>query len=364
MRKLVYLVVSGFLLVYCNENRDENGADFIVADFPKEISLSSEELEISSVLLKISRIEVIDSFFVVYQKRSDTIFSIFQLPDLKHLYSFGKKGNGPYEFNLAFATTFKSVHGSESAFAMGNKMNNVQYYKVNDLLNNNSTPYKIAKLPPKLNGFRAITYLGDSLIFGAPYGTNDMDLFKYNTNDKLLEMFIEYPDDYPYMDNDAKRRLYGCYMAVKPDNTEFARTYANMGKIELYYANDNDPFVISYKNFPPLRENLKLSKSSKVQNSNGEEKIFSWGIRANNRYIYVQVFDEVYTKVAGSGGPLQSFVPQIHVFDWKGNPIAKLQLDSNFIVFDIDSEGKYLYTSSVFEDNIIRRYYLSALDRK
>ncbi len=362
MKIVFYAFCLSFIFGCNSSSKHLKNVDYVLDDFPKKINLESEELKISSVLLKIDELLVIDSLVVVYQNRKDTIFSIFQLPDLKHIHSFGSKGNGPNEFNLSFSATFGPVYGTaNSTFAIGNKMTKVHYYRINDLLNKEQTPYKIASLPPKLNGFRAISYIGDTLIYGAPYGKTNIDIFKYTISDKKLDSYLEYPDDYPLISGEIKRGVYGCYMAAKPDRTKFARSYANMGIIEIYdISKDNhSPFVISYKDFPSLKENLHLDSSTKFPNHRQEQKIFSWGIRANDKYIYTLVYNDRYDKVVGEEGPLESFIPEIHIFDWSGNPIAKCTPDHNFIMYDIDSEGRYLYTSSLFDENIIRRYDLS-----
>lgn len=359
MKKIICIIILGVLLINCGKSDSTDKVDFFLVDFPKVVEMKSEKLQISDVLLKINRLHVIDSFLVIYQKRKDILFSVFDLHSLKHLYSFGSKGNGPNEFNLAFSSTFKPVYGKGSVFAMGNKMNNVQYYKIKELLNNITTPYKIAKLPPKLNGFRAMAYIGDSIIYGSPYAGENIDLFRFNVDDKVLNNYVEYPKDYPLIDSETKREVYGCYMTAKPDNTKFARTYSNMGKIEIFDIDNKSSFVISYEGFPSLKDNLQLNKSSKNVEHRGDQRVFSWAITSNDKYIYVKVFNDRYDKIADSEGYNESFVPEVHVFDWDGNPITKLKLENYFNYYDVDNEGKYLYTSSVFEEDIIRRYDLS-----
>lgn len=361
MKRLIYVLTFGLLIGTSCKNYDQQKVNYEVTDFSNEIHLNSEKLEITSVLLNPDRIRIIDSYLVVLQDRKDTLVSIFNLQDLKHLFSFGMKGRGPNEFNLSFPTSFNTAYVNDGGFTLGNMMNNIQYYKIDDLLNKNSVPYKIAKLPPKLNGFCAITLIGDSLIYGAPYGGDNIDLFKYNLQSKQLDILVEYPRDFPLINNEIKRSIYVCYMTTKPDNTKFARTYSNIGRIEIFDVNnDKRPhYNISYKKFPTLKENLNLDRSSKAPRPDGEEKIFSWGFTSNDKYIYVQVYNDKYDKIAGSNGPNKSFIPEIHIFKWDGQPVAKCILDSHFISFDVDKAGKYIYTISYFEPNIIRRYDLS-----
>ncbi|NMH87538.1 BF3164 family lipoprotein [Flavivirga algicola] len=361
MKEIICLFIMSILIASCNNNRIK--PDYIIEKFPKEVDLVSKKIQLASNTLNVNRVLVIDSFFVISQKRKDSMFSIFKLPSFNHLYSFGNKGNGPLEFNSASIQTFKPVHNETATFAMGNKMTNIQYYKIQDLLNKNITPYKISKLPPKLNSFRDIIYAKDSLIFGAPYG-NNIDLFKYDNSESLLENFAEYLNDYPRMDSHTKREVYSCYMTIKPDNKKFVRTYSTMGRIEIFNISQNRkrPITLEYKYFPTLEKNLKINKLSKTDQPLDKTKVFSWGIKANNDYIFVQIYNADYNTFIKNNFPLESFIPEIHIFDWHGKPIARCKLDSHFDFFDVDKENSYLYTTSLFENNIIRRYDLTKLN--
>lgn len=361
MNRIINFLFFGLVIVSGCKNHYQQKVNYEVTDLANEISLNSEKLEITSVILKMTRMRIIDSYLVVWQNRKDTLVSIFQLQDLKHLYSFGNKGNGPNEFNLTFPASFVPVYINGGSFTLGNKMNNIQYYKIDDLLNRNTVPYKIVKLPPKLNGFRAIANIGDSLIYGAPYGEDNIDIFKYNVKSKQLIILVKYPDDFPLINGEIKRSVYGCYMTAKPDKTKFARTYSNIGRIEIFdVTNDKkSPIVISYIKFPALKDNLNLDRTSKGPRNDGEEMVFSWGITSNDKYIYVQVYNDRYDKIAGPKGVNESFIPEIHIFNWDGKPVGKCILNAHFLNFDVDKEGKYLYTVSDFEPNSIRRYDLS-----
>jgi len=359
MKKIVCIAICLYTIVSCSSGKNSN---FIISDFPKELEISSEKIQISSILLNINRLIVVDSFLVISQnRRKDTLFSIFKLPDFKHFHSFGTKGNGPNEFNMSFASTFNKVYTGSSSFAIGNRMNNVQYYNIGNLKSNISVPYKKVRLPVKLNGFRAMSYIGDSLIFGAPYGGDNIDLFKFSTKNKNLEKYVEYPGDFPLIDAEQKRSVYGCYMAVKPDNSKFVRTYANIGKIEIFDIGKNElsPVVLEYKDFPSVSENLKIDRFSRKVKGGKEQKVFSWGVRASENYIFVSVYNDFFHKISGSKGPSESFIPEIHVFDWFGKPIVKYKLDSHFVFYDVDKSGKFMYTSSLSEDGVVRRYDLN-----
>lgn len=334
-------------------------SDKVIDKFPLVSTLQETTLKVPPILLSPSNMCIVDSFLVVTQRRKDTIFTIFSLPNCEYLLSFGTRGRGPNEFNLSFENvTLGTVPGKSSSFAVGNNMNNIQYYKINDILQNNFTPYKIEELPNELNGFRAIIYLADSVIYGAPYQGN-MHLFKYKSEDKKLEQFREYPENFPLLYPEVKREVFGCFMAVKPDNSKFILAYNFMGKIEIFDLKKDKPILISYKGFPSLEENTGLNSTSQFMASNPDRIIFCEGIVATNKYIYARVLNDKYSKVYTSKGPNRAFVPEIHVFDWSGNPILKIRLENYYSQYNIDMDDHYLYTLDDNVENIIKRFDLT-----
>ena len=239
-------------------------------------------------------------------------------------------------------------------------MTKIQYYKITDVIDKNFEPYRIESLPPKLNGYRSIAYISDSLIIGAPYRGN-MNLFKFNTSTKKLETLKEYPEKFPLMDPEMMREVYGCALAVKPDNSRFALAYACIGIIEINDLKSGKAITISYKGFPSLEKNTGLTSTSISRKPNSDEQYFCANISATDKYIYASIYNEKCSKIFYKDGPNRTFIPEIHVFDWSGNPKVKIKLDDYYSLFDIDLMDKYLYTINDNIENKIERYDLSKL---
>ena len=345
-------------LFSCTRNSTVS-SDKIIDKFPLVSTLQATELKIPPILLAPSNMCIVDSFMIVSQSRPDTIFSIFKLPNCQYLLSFGNQGRGPEEFNLSMEfLTLNTVYGKNGSFAVGNLLTKIQYYKINDIINRVFKPYKIARIPPKLNRFRAITYVGDSLIFGAPYGGN-MHIFKFNTFTNKLESYEDYPMNFPQMISEAKREVFACFMASKPDNSKFLVAYYTQGVIEINNLTNNNPIKIIYKGFPSLMENDGLNKTSKFLDMKPDIQMFCERIIATNKYIYVRVANEAYSKIYNADGIKRSFIREIHVFDWSGKPIIKLKFDKFFSYFALDEFNKNLYTIDDSVSNKIMRYDLS-----
>jgi hypothetical protein len=87
--------------------------------------------------------------------------------------------------------------------------------------------------------------------------------------------------------------------------------------------------------------------------------IFSWAIKATNKYIYALVFNTLYDNISDGKGLRRTYTPEIHVFNWSGKFIANLKLNKYFKYFDISMDDKYLYAIDNDIENLIRRYNLT-----
>jgi hypothetical protein len=357
--KIIYFFGVLLFIVGCRDISHRKEDEILINKFPKEELLQATELEIPPIVLKPSNMCIVDSFLIISQSRGDSIFSIFSLPNCHFLTSFGNEGRGPNEFNMAFENvTLGAVNNDSSSFAVGNMMTNIQYYHIEDIFHKKFRPYRIEKLPQTLNGFRAIVYIGDSLIFGAPYRGN-MHLFKFNNYTKSLETFREYTEKFPLMDPEMKREIFGCSMAVKPDNSKFVLAYSRLGKIEIFENNKSKPIVITYKGFPSLEENTGLNSTSKFIKKNPDELIFNEGIIATDKYIYACILNDKVSNVNNPNGPNRNFIREIHVFDWSGNPIIKIKLSKFYLYYSVALNDKYIYAIDDDVENIVYRYDLN-----
>lgn len=358
--KKSYLLVLIIFVICCSRETGKNKSEITINDFPKETVLKGTELEVPAILLHPSKMIISDSIMVISQDRKDSIFSLFKLPDCKYITSFGSLGNGPNEFNLSFANvTMGALNSRNGSFAVGNLMNKIQYYNFNDVINKKYEPYKIESLPVEFNGFRAIGYFSDSIIIGAPY-RGGMHLFKYFSESKDFMTYAEYPEKYPMLDVEILREVYGCYMAKKPDNTMFALSYAHEGKIEIYNIKNNKKITLKYEGFPTLAENMNINQTTKyLEHDPDKHIVFCANAVATNKYIYMKTCNEKYSIVYDKHGPKRSFIPNIHVFDWSGNPIAKLKISDFYSYYSVDPNDKYLYAIDEEVENKINRYDLS-----
>lgn len=356
----LFFIVSG-----CQEKRgsheDIDAKQLMVQVDPGQVSvvnISSSELKLSPGILKVDRMHVVDSLLVFYHLRPDSIVSIFGKNSGTLIASFGQRGGAPNEFNQTFPNTFEKVYANKPGFAVGNKMVNIQYYHIEDLIKGSDLPYKVVYPPPVLNGYRSIAYFSDTLVVGAPYGS-DIHLFNFNVNENKAIKYADYPVSFPNIDADQRRELFGCYLSVKPDNKKFVTTYSNQGKLEIRDLISNQTIQTTYIGFPSLQENCKFDPNTGQISTSGN-MIFSWAVTSTDRYIYAQIYNEEYNTVYPENGDGRAYIPKIHVFDWDGNLVTILQPDRYYWCFSVDENDEFLYSGDPDHENIFK-YSLESL---
>ena len=354
----------GFLLiiiVILFESCAETNSDVVfVRTFNKNVELSSETIKIKPLIFKPEGFLIVDSTIVILQPEIDPIFTLLELQDCSYKSSFGRKGKGPNEFYDFKKNTFRPFYSNNSGFAISNQGTVFQYYSIEDILNNDFVPFRKYIVLPGISLFRAIVYCSDTAIIAAPYGTQE-HIIKYNLLDKTIDQLLDYPIDLPLLSMNSQKSVFGCYIANKPDNSMVATTYASMGLIRIMDLSSKKETTLQYENFPSLMENLNISKTSSQFLRDEYEKVFSWGIKATNKFIYVKVYNKFLKDIVDKHGPVRSFVPEIHVFTWTGEPYARITLDKFFAYFDVDMSDNNIYTIDDEIEDVVLRYNISEL---
>lgn len=356
------LIIVGCLLLNISCLRLKNANEIIVKEIRPTVCKVDSILKINPSVILPVRMIIVDTFLVVYQNRKDSIFGIFSLPYCNHIASRGTIGNGPGEFNMVSLNEFKGIRDSSKreGFSLLSRGNKLQFFHISSIISGDLKPYKTVSLPPGLSRLRAADLRNDSVMLAAPYG-GDSNLYYYDLKAIKAHGYLPYPNVYPQLDRNQLRELYGSYITIKPDNSSLAMTYSNEGIIQIIDIASKKTITLRYHGFPTLERNISLSGPSEdVHIHSGYEKIFSWCITSTNNYIYVQVYNQAYNKVFKEGGVNDSFIPEIHIYQWSGKQIARLLPEKLYSEYIIDDNDRYLYTLDINTEGEICRYDLSS----
>ncbi len=351
--KLFLIILIGCTLS-CKPTNHKNVKYF--DGFSKISELDGFVISIPPFLKNPSKISIVDTNLIVFQKVPDSIVTILDLKSNTIVASFGSQGNGPNEFSNSSQNYFMKFESQQKGFTVGNKANNLQFYKLEDVIHGNYLPYKIERVPPKAMRIRGASLLNDTMLFAASY-IPDIHIFSINFLTGQFKPRRMYPKSLPLMNIQNIREVFGCYCTAKPDNSKVAITYAFQGCIEIIDLKANMTVAIVYERFPELFNNLHLTSTSESINRN-DARIFSWEIRSTDQFIYVKVYDRKYDDLIEEGAISTRIIPDIHVFTWQGEPVMILKLDRYYKTFDVDPLDQYLITIDEYIDNQYVKYFI------
>ncbi len=351
MRNL-YIIVTVCLtlfLLYCTKN---NNSIKVFNEFPQEYKLKNTEINTPSILYMIGEIELLDSVLIAMDLQSDNFFRVFKLPDINYLGSYIRRGHGPNE------ETFIDPYFRQL------QENNFMYY--------NSISIKTAKfdldsseilivenynLPNNLMDLQCPFILNNQIIGWNPYESNNKEFLSYNLISKEINPFgaknIEFKNRIR-ASND--KWLFAKIVSIKPDKSQFAVVYDKFPILRIYKENGELENEIRYKNgqiFPKALMSKKASKSELNQITQNYRKV-----KTTNKYIYALYIGKTNKELNIEEYGLDDFSNEIHVWDWNGNPVAKLSLDKNYFSFCVTQDDKYLICSSLGSISSFYKYSL------
>lgn len=315
-----YFIFS--LLIFGINAKSNNGR----IKFPIERSISPIKIKVPPVIYaKTPGVVLSGNYLVVMRSFSNPLYSVFEIPDCKYLGDFGNLGRGPKEFELPDARTATATEDGFKIFDAHKGLLNIDI--TNFSLNKNFA-LKQLRLPGELYVLNDPIQLNDSLIYGLPYvGKSEKIFVKYNSTSAEVSYFGEYPSFYPKKNREQYWGLLWRHSIVKPDETKFAIFFDHFKMFRLY----NSSETLEKEVIMEIPDNLFNPKRKR-----GNLMIYYSVVKATDEYIYALCMNEHSDELVNNN-------PTIEVWDWNGNPIAKLYMKNSIFSFDVTNDNKKLY---------------------
>ncbi|MBW6536248.1 MAG: TolB-like 6-bladed beta-propeller domain-containing protein [Mariniphaga sp.] len=351
MKKL-YIVVTICLTSFLFSCTTNENSIKVFNEFPQEYKLKSTEVNTPSILYMVGEIELLDSVLIAMDLQFDKIFHVFKLPDINYLGSYIRRGRGPNEETF-IDPYFRQIQG-----------NSFIYY--------NSISIKIAKfdsdsskiiiaenynLPGKLMDLQCPFILNNQIIGWNPYGESNKEFLSYDLISKEINPFGAKNLEFEYRIRiSIDKWLFAKIVSIKPDKSQFAVVYDKFPILRIYKENGELQNEIRYINeqiFPKALISKNASKSELNQITQNYRKI-----KTTDKYIYALYIGKTNKELNIDGYGLDDFSNEIHVWDWSGNPVAKVSLDKNYFSFCVTRDDKYLICSSLGSISSFYKYSL------
>lgn len=323
--------------------------------FPKEMVLNSKEIIAPDIFFMTSDMVVSDSFLIALDIKSDKFFHVFKLPEFNYLGGFIGRGNGPGEEFMIMP------------FFMILKDNNFMYQTINSVkivkfnyLENKIEIIKKINLPDELLDLMASFMLNDCIYGYVYYRESNNEFLEYNTkNNNVSDFGPEFPEVEREIPLEKRLILFNKITTVKPDKSLFASVYDKFPIMRIYSKEGSLIKETRYKNrqiFPKaLIETNPLESDKKKIMQNYRN------IKSTNKYIYALYLGKTSEEIDKGGESADEFSNEIHVWDWEGNPIAKIVLDQKIFSCSISPDDSFIIATSMNYQNKLFKYSLDAL---
>jgi hypothetical protein len=312
-----------------------------VNEFPQTFSIDSA-IEVNADIIGMKYFHIYDSLLIFSTEDKDGLWSFVSLPDYRFLGKFLTKGNGPYEFFQSPSVGHQHFFREEGElFCFIYDFQRGKLYRMNvdesirdsrlsiDMLNDS--------LPPFMFNFVVIdsaTFLCREIDGTQTQQTRFLWHNGQKTGTPLLGKLnraaVRAGEDFNILSNITKRNSESNLVVEMPVLLNYINMYSPDGSFGK-----------------TICIGKKLDNIGKIQDESMENRIYPfislslfsefWGV------IYVNEDTKTYLTE-------RKKLPVILLFDWNGEPLAKLKLNGFITSFDIDFINGYLYTLDLYTD--------------
>lgn len=317
------------MLFSCSSKQYDGITYFDWDDFPEPMFLEGDSVEFDDILMKPTRIAIVDSFILMKNSNVERFFHIYNLKTKQKVGERIPFGIGPDEMLDpmwvfmpdsclgVFDRNKKKMHiYSKSQFLNSDKTFPIRQFVFDELLIN----------PIFISGKGVVSSTLES---------EDNKFVIVGLDGEKIAYFGEFPEYYKDMTVLEKNIALMGDMAVKPDFSRWVMSHKATDMIEIYDNNLNLLKRIQGPDniLPELRE-----MSEGIRRSSDSRECYFFPVVTDD-YVYVLYDGRVYDVES----PTRYLRNKLLVFDWEGNPVKYYQLSKPIFHFDIDEEQQMLY---------------------
>lgn len=306
---------------------------------PELRDFTLDSIEVNPVLLNPISMSANDSLLIVFNWDTDTIFRVFSIPEFTYKGWFGLKGRGPEEFLICNPSSFR-VYSDGIQLVDLTKVFIVDF--VNDSVNNNLIVKNRYSIPSSLIPFNNVFMLDDINIYGINSmedSPSEYDFFNKET--KATGSLINFPELDSNVSPKIRRRIFVNLLEVKPDKSRFVMMYNYYPVLRIF---NNDIEVLHEIFIDNLPKQIRF-KSLGTKHSNFFKGIIYYSyLKVTEKYIYTLFELQTGEKVREREYRAKSIGSQeLHVFNWEGQPVARIKLNNKILSFAPSPDNKYLF---------------------
>ena len=327
MRHLVFILIS-LVFTACSDS----GKEKKITAFEETCELTAEVVTSSIPFLVPRYMGISGDNLFIHKVREEKMFSIYSLPDLKHLGDDGRRGQGPHDFNLLDTRSFQITQdGFKVIDANLNMQKEVEIADGRLIVNKSKFLFRKGMVS---NGFYPFGE-GRYVVFAQPDSKNEFALFDENTGE-----FIPVEGEYPHWQEISKEAFaFMTYLKTcvsHPNGKRFAAFYGRFKRWRLFDESLNMIKDIDVK--------VKPYQADATLNPEKQPTYYIGQPYATDKHIYVLCSNKNTEKDGRS---------ELQVWDWDGNALACYTFDRKLSLMAISEKYNKIYgVDNMIEDKI------------
>lgn len=336
------IIFLTLLLIACSANNDKT---IIRVDaFPVNAELKCKTINIPVNLLQPAGIFTYEDNLVVFDNVKTEIFKVFKLPEIDYLYGLGNIGRGPNEF-LFVDENCIGVNNNEIELLDNGRLKRIQVTP--DSLITKSAVDIIA-LDNPLNNLRRINdsiYISDNV-----FSDNEFEHLLINIKENnVINKFGKYPDSrgLDIKTNEEGYQLFRKVSMSSPSGDHFVAFYGFINRFKIYDGKGNLQRDIFLED--------KKGQMLSVTNMMSSPIYFFSQPCVTDDFIYVL---RLSMSEADLQKDIENFKPELLIFNWDGDAIAKYKLNKPITSITISEKDKKLYGVNLMKENEIYTFDL------
>lgn len=323
----VLLLVMSFLS--CTSQQRDGITHFDWDDVPTPIFLEGDSVEFDDILMKPTRIAIVDSFMLMKNSDVERFFHIYNLNTKRKVGERIPFGIGPKEM---LDPVFVSMPDGCLGVFDRNKRK-MQVYSKNLFLTSDTASPKQQFIFNEL--LINPIFLPKQGIISCTMQSENNKFVAVGLDENKIIYFGDFPNRYSDMTVLEKNTALMGDLAVKPDASRWVMSHKSTDMIEIY---DNNLKLLKRLQGPDhIIPEVRETKGGVHRSSDSREAYFF--PVAKDDYIYVLYDGRIYD-IEDSTRYLRD---KLLVFDWEGNLVKYYKLSKPIFHFDIDEEHKILY---------------------
>lgn len=345
MKDIKILLICIVLLNACkNSDKEylkENDKEVVFKDFPRVVEKKGQDLKYyNNVPGYIRRIFIIDSLIVIQGRISDSLM-IFSKENMQYITSFSKLGNGPNEISIPSIASFNTDDLILGIMDFGKKK--AFFYNIDSIVNFRQVKPKIYDV---VNPF-SYPILKDGFIYYSNIQQGDYSnlLVRQNIKSGKIESVDKHhlinPKD--IVKGEELRGLNGAYLIR---GNYLVYSYFSDSKFLIRNLYNNRVIYVQYHN--------KLHRYGEIIDPTNNPKVAYYKPYLSEKFIYISfVGQKKYSE------DKRNYPEEIHVFNYKGQPIKKILLDREISTFAVDEMNNKLIAVDPNLETLLVEYDLS-----